>query len=163
MANSEPRIAEQKTADQSLAGVILFDGLSAPDRDTLAKRCRWRRYACGQHMISHHDASIDVYFVASGAMRATFFTKAGKQVTFRDVTPGGFFGELAAVVATADSLIASMRSDAFRKVVQQYVPVAVAMRERMQELATQWRRSGFDEGFSIGHRQGVCHPLPYRV
>jgi glucokinase len=39
---------------------------------------------------------------------------------------------------------------------EQAVRMAVAMRERMNDIAAQWRRSGFEFGFSIGIAQGYA-------
>lgn len=126
MANSE----------QSLSNIVLFRGLSAADLATIEQRCTRRRYVEGQQIIAHRDDSSDVYFVVAGAILVTFFTKAGKQVSFRDTKAGGFFGELAAidgnrrsasVVAVDDSLIASMPAEAFRKILRQYEAVNDAL------------------------------------
>ena len=43
-----------------LGGISLFGDLPPSDRDTITKRCRWRKYGDGQHVIAHHDATSDI-------------------------------------------------------------------------------------------------------
>ena len=132
-------------AQHSLAGVGLFGDLAEKDRDAVAKRCRWRQYAAGEQMIGYADRTTDVHFFVAGSARVTFFTKAGKQITFRDVPPGGFVGELAAidgearsaaVVTLSDALVASSSAAAFAQVLRDHPPVAAAL---LRHLARQVR------------------------
>src|SRR5437667_12769959 len=99
-------------AQQTLTGVGLFADLDPAERDKVAKRCRWRRYAAGEQIIGYADQSAEVYFFVEGEARVTFFTKAGKQVTFRDVPTGGFVGEMAAIDGEARSASVGTLTDA---------------------------------------------------
>ena len=116
-------------AAATLSGIEAFRSLSTDDRETLAGRCDGRRYAANQQIISHSDSSTDVYFVASGKVRATIYSPSGKEVTFRDLEAGQTFGDLSAidgkprsanVVALADSLIVSMPATVFWDALQRY-------------------------------------------
>ena len=82
-------------------------------------------------VIAQDDDSSDVFFVVSGQVRATSFSKVGKEVSFQDLGPGEMFGELSAidgeprsthVVTRVDTLIASMTKDAFWSALLSYPP-----------------------------------------
>ena len=120
----------------SIHGVTLFAGLDARAAEALSKQCKWRRCGEGQEVLGAKDSTTDIYFVVTGSLRANVFTKRGHQVNFRDVPAGAFFGELAAIdgaprsasiLATTDSLIASLSGAAFRKVLREQPAVAEAL------------------------------------
>ena len=101
----------------TLAGIEIFGSLSTDDREALAASCDSHSYTAEQPIISYTDNSTDVYFIVSGAVRATIYSSSGKEVTFRDLEAGQLFGDLSAidgkprsatVVTLADSLIVSM-------------------------------------------------------
>ena len=140
MAGTNVRPVTAVEAKQSLAGVGLFAGLTDDQRAAVAKRCRWRKYCVGEEVIGYADHTTDLFFVATGSARVTFFTKAGKQISFRDVCAGEFIGELAAidgqtrsasVVALTDSLLATMSASAFWEIVAEHPPVQRALLEHL--------------------------------
>lgn len=51
----------------------------------------------GQQVIGQGAGSTDVFFVVEGEFRVLIFSPSGREVAFRVVGPGGFFGELAAL------------------------------------------------------------------
>jgi CRP-like cAMP-binding protein len=71
---------------------------SLSDRDTgdaskessekLERCCAWRRYERGEPIVDYLDASDDVFFVASGNVRVTIYSVAGKAVSFNDLGLG---------------------------------------------------------------------------
>ena len=71
--------------------------LGAGDRDAVAARWSKRKYAPGETIVAHDDASSDIFFVLEGRARATVFSEDGRTVAYRDIEPGGIFGELAAI------------------------------------------------------------------
>lgn len=132
---------------QTLAAVELFAALPAGQREALERRCRWRTYAEGEQVIDRETDSRDVFFVVSGATRVVNYSPAGREVSFDDIGAGGCFGELAAldgqprsaaVVATRDTLTASLPAAAFVEIVGSHPPVALAL---MRRLATVVRES----------------------
>ena len=117
----------------TLSGIDLFEDLTARDRETLAKACRWHRHAADQHIIGHQDATTDVYFIVAGSVRVIVYSPAGKEVAFRDLDAGKSFGELSAVdgeprsanvIALTDTVLASMSADAFRNFLRDHPEVS---------------------------------------
>lgn len=81
----------------TLDGVSLLKDLSQKERDDLARHCRFRRYADGEHIIDGQSAGRDVYFVVAGMVRVVNYSPSGREVAFDDIPAGNFFGELAAL------------------------------------------------------------------
>jgi CRP-like cAMP-binding protein len=112
-----------------LQEVEIFRDLPEAERDRLAMRFRWTRYGAGEQIVGHLDRSTDVFLVIQGAVRVVIYSLAGREVTFRDISAGHYFGELAAidgrprsasVFALGDSVIASMSADIFWEVLRAY-------------------------------------------
>ena len=81
----------------NLDGVLLLKGLTQKERDDLARQCRFRRYAEGEHIIDGQGAGRDVYFVVAGTVRVVNYSPSGREVAFDDIPAGHIFGELAAL------------------------------------------------------------------
>src|ERR1700722_856863 len=116
---------------ETLAKIPLFRSLSADAIEKLDTRCSWRRVPCGQWLIDYQDASSDVFFVVSGAVRVVI-QSAGREVLLRQINAGEFFGELAAIdnsarssgiVAITDVTIARMSAAVFRTLVHDHPDV----------------------------------------
>ncbi len=91
---------DHATAPDRLAAlrrVSLFAGLAEPELGALAQQCNWGNYRPGNLIIGQHDDSRDVLFLVSGLACVNVYSASGKQVSFRDITPGAVVGELAAV------------------------------------------------------------------
>jgi CRP/FNR family cyclic AMP-dependent transcriptional regulator len=71
--------------------------LDENDRAALEQRWAVTRFARSQMVISHDEQSRDVFFVLEGRARATIYSAGGVAVAYRDIEPGGVFGELAAI------------------------------------------------------------------
>ena len=82
--------------NETLARIPLFRSLSADAIEKLDTRCSWRRVPGGQWLIDYQDASSNVFFVVSGAVRVVV-QSAGGEVLLRQINAGEFFGELAAI------------------------------------------------------------------
>src|SRR5436305_11615572 len=116
---------------ETLAKVPLFRSLAADAIAALDTQCSWRRAPAGQWIIDYQDASSDVFFVVSGAVRVVI-QSAGREVLLRQIDAGEFFGELAAIdeaprssgiVATTDVTIARMSAGTFRAAVHAHPDV----------------------------------------
>ncbi|MCZ6509642.1 MAG: Crp/Fnr family transcriptional regulator [Alphaproteobacteria bacterium] len=123
-------------ANFTLSGIDLFGSLTASELEALAKQCRWRRYAPGQHIIGDRDETTDVFFIASGRVRATVYSPAGKEVSFRDLGAGASIGELSAVdgaprsanvIALSESVLASVPAAVFQKILRDHPDVSARM------------------------------------
>jgi CRP-like cAMP-binding protein len=116
-----------------LRRVVLLDGLSDAALAALARECAWRNYAAGQRIISRDADDRNVHLVIAGRVRATTYSRSGRQVTFRDQEAGDFLGEVAAidgmprsadVIALESTLVASMTPTMFARLLQEQPLVA---------------------------------------
>lgn len=136
-----------------LRGVKLLEGIPASALEELARQCRWRRFQAGQRVISREAPDQDVYLIVSGRVRVTSFSAAGRQVTFRDIPAGDWFGDLAAIdgrsrsadiVAVADTLLASMNPAAFWRLLHEHPAVCERMLRRLVTLVRELTERIFD-------------------
>jgi CRP-like cAMP-binding protein len=147
------RTTAAKPAALGLRGVRLLDGLDAAVLEELAPQCRWRRYPAGQRVISREAGDHDVYLVVSGRVRVTAFSAGGRQVTFRDIGAGDWFGDLAAldglsrsadVDALEDTLLAAMRPETFRHLLHSHPAVCDRVLDRLARLVRDLTDRVFD-------------------
>jgi CRP-like cAMP-binding protein len=108
----------------SLESVAIFRGLSSPALERIKRRCSCRRYEPRESIVDHLATSDEVFFLLAGSARVTVRSTDGKVVNFRELSPGGMFGEYAAidgrsrsanVEARTSCLVVSMPADAFRE------------------------------------------------
>ena len=98
---------------ETLAGIELFQGLKAEQRTNLAARCRARQYDPDDQIVLRLTESKDVFFIVSGKVRVTMYSRSGKEVSFRDLGPGKMFGELSAIDDKPRSVDVMALTDAF--------------------------------------------------
>jgi len=142
--------------EQSLDGVDLLKQMTPADRHALAERASWRRYGPGETIIHYLDTSADVFFVVAGRVRALNYSRAGRQVSYRDIDAGEMFGEFAAidgeprsssVIALSPCVIATLAADGLWRLLREQPSVVAALlrhftrllrlySERVKELAT---------------------------
>jgi CRP/FNR family cyclic AMP-dependent transcriptional regulator len=125
----------QKERLAALKHVPIFIDLPAARLEQLAGTCKWQDYGAGGQILSYHDSSTDVCFVAAGKVRVIIYSAEGKAVVFTDLKPGAMFGEIAAidrgarsagVEAIEPSTIASLTASQFQVLLQGEPTVAVA-------------------------------------
>ena len=152
-AGSVRKTGGVKPSALGLRGVALTSGLDAPVLEALAEQCRWRRFPAGQRVISRDAPDNDVYLIVSGKVRITAFSAAGRQVTFRDIGGGDWFGELAAidgrsrsadVDALEETLLASMRPAVFRALLHRHPVVCDRLLDRLATLVRDLTDRVFD-------------------
>ena len=124
----------------TLADIPFLTPLDESARSALEQRARWVRYTANDTIIDRETESRDVYFVVEGRVRVVNFSISGREITFDEMTPGGVFGELAAldgmprsaaVVALNDTLVASISPDTFVNLLRDHPDLAIGV---MQEL-----------------------------
>ena len=134
------RATEQLAA---LSRVELFRGLSPAVVEALAADCQWREYETGAAIIGQDDPSRDVYFVASGRVRVTFFAQNGREIAFRDLADGASFGELSAidgrmrsasVVALAPTVLASATREQFWRLLRAHASMTENLLKQLAKL-----------------------------
>jgi CRP-like cAMP-binding protein len=141
---------------QTLRHIRLFRLLTDEQIRRLDSQCVWRRYAPKQEVVSHGDGGTDVFFVASGLVRALIRPIGAREVILGDIGAGDFFGELAAIdgrprsasiVAVTGATLGRMPAGVFRAVLDMHadargqVMALLAARiraldNRVNELAT---------------------------
>lgn len=134
---------DQQPSSLGLRSVALLDGLSAERLDALARECAWRRCAPEQQIISREADDRDLYLIVAGRVRVTTYSAGGRQVTFRDIGAGDYFGEVAAidgeprsadVIALESTLVASMPPAVFWRLAREEPLVAERMLLRLASL-----------------------------
>lgn len=140
----------------ALQKIALLDGLSQPRLDALAQQCRWQSVGAQHALLRRSEAQREVYFLLSGRVRVTSYSAGGRQVSFRDVAQGDYFGDLAAidgqprsadVVTLTPSVVASLGSADFiallreeplvaQRVLRNLVTLVRQLSERVIELST---------------------------
>lgn len=132
----------QPTAE-TLAGIELFRNLDAAGREKIVRHCKLHQFSRNHSVVLVQDQTTDVYFIVSGLVRVTMFSVTGKEVAFRDMGPGEFFGDLSAidgmprsssVVTLQDSLVLSMSSQAFWETIETYPSVSKIELQRLSAL-----------------------------
>ncbi len=135
-----PRAAAAEPSLLGLRQISLLRELPAGALEQLARDCRWRRYLPGQQVISRDATDRDVYLIVTGMVRATAFSRAGRQVTYRDIASGDWFGDFSAIdgkersadiVAARETLVASMSPAVFRRLVHDHPQVCDRMLLRL--------------------------------
>ncbi len=128
-----PPEGNSQPAALGLRGIALLEGLATATLEALARECAWRNVAAGQQIVSRDAKDRDAYLIVAGRARVTIYSAAGRQVTFRDLGAGEFFGDIAAidgmprsadVVALESTLVASMSPAVFRRLLREQPDVA---------------------------------------
>jgi CRP-like cAMP-binding protein len=132
-----------KPSALGLRNVSLLAGVDAESLETLAQQCRWRRFTSGQRVVSREAQDRDVYLIIAGRVQATAFSASGRQVTYRDIRAGDWFGELAAVDGRArsadvealeDTVVATMSPNVFRELMHKHPSVCDCVLDRLAGL-----------------------------
>lgn len=121
---------------RSLQELKIFSGVPAEALAEVERRCRWREFPAHSEIIHFQDSSNDVFFIVRGQVRAIIYSALGKMVTFRDLSSGDLFGEVAAidglgrsatVLAVSDCLTAQLSAKAFWSLLMNEPAVARAV------------------------------------
>src|SRR5579859_5149340 len=128
----------------NLDGVPLLKELPQKERDELARQCRFRRYAEGEHIIDGQAGGRDVYFVVAGMVRVVNYSASGREVAFDDIPAGSYFGELAALdggprsafvqAQTPGTVAAAMPPDVFVNLLLKHPRIALEIMRRLARV-----------------------------
>ena len=127
----------------ALRNIEIFGGLDDDACSAIAQMIRWRNYGKGVEVVTFKDTSQDVYFIASGRLRATIFSYSGKEISYEELDAGDMFGELSAIVGEpratnvivlSASRIGSMSGSDFWRVLHEYPDVADRVLKRVAKL-----------------------------
>lgn len=117
--------------------------LCEADVATLSARWIAQSYKHSEMIIEHGDTGRDVFFLLEGRARVTLFSEDGKEIAYRDITPGDIVGELAcidgkarsaSVVALEPTRAARLPANAFRELVEVHPRIAWSLLEHLSAL-----------------------------
>ncbi len=143
-------------AEASILGfrrVRLLEGLPASALEQLVLQCRWRHIAVAQRVISRAARDQDVYLIVSGRVRVTSFSVSGRQVTYRDIPAGDWFGDFAAIdglsrsadiITLEDTLVATMSPSVFRGLLHTHPMLCDRMLHRLVTSVRELTERVFD-------------------
>jgi CRP/FNR family cyclic AMP-dependent transcriptional regulator len=129
--------------DGALSRVSLFAELPAATLREIEGRCAWYRFASGDQVFDKESDTLDVYFVIEGAVRILNTTGDDREVALADVVAGNYFGELAAidgmrrsarVVATRESVLASLDGVSFLDLMRSHPEIALKVLSRLTRI-----------------------------
>lgn len=154
------------TIGGGLAGFELFSGLAPEAVREIEDKSNWHRFASGDQVFDSESDTLEVYFVVEGAVR--ILTQSGeREVALADILAGNYFGELAAidrmkrsarVVATQDSILASLSGDDFLDIMHEFPPVALRVLERLTRIIRSLDKR-VTQLSTLGENQRVCGEL----
>jgi CRP/FNR family transcriptional regulator, cyclic AMP receptor protein len=136
--------SSMQTSSLGLRRIDLLQGLDTPRLDAIGRQCAWRPYQAGQRLAGREDGDRDLHFIIAGTVRVTTYSSGGRETSFRELTAGTSFGELAAidgrprsadVVALTPGLLASMPPAAFRELLREEWIVNERVLVRLADLA----------------------------
>jgi CRP-like cAMP-binding protein len=71
--------------------------MAAGEVDGLAQRLEHLRYGKGQMIVQRHDQDQGIYLLLEGVLLANQYARSGREVGYRRLNPGAYFGEIAAI------------------------------------------------------------------
>jgi CRP-like cAMP-binding protein len=127
-----------------LRSIDLLQGLDTRRLDALSRECAWRQFVARQQLAAREQADRDVHLIVAGTVRVTTYSQGGRETSFRELTAGTSFGEIAAidghprsadVVALTSGLLASLPPAAFRTLLREEWTVNERVLLRLTGLA----------------------------
>jgi CRP-like cAMP-binding protein len=129
---------------RSLRSITIFNSVAPEALARIEASCTWRTYQPSEAIVAHLDPSRDMYFLVDGAARISLYSANGRQIVFRDVGSGSFFGEFSAldgrprsasVEALKTSLVAKMSDKTFTEMLTREPSIALALLRHMVGIA----------------------------
>jgi len=75
----------------------LFRHMTREEVAALATQVEHLRYRKGEMIVQRRDEDGGVYLLLEGALLANLYARSGREVGYRRILPGGYFGEIAAI------------------------------------------------------------------
>jgi CRP-like cAMP-binding protein len=132
-----------------LSGVPLFEGFAAEQLRLLAFGAERAALEAGETLFGEGEPAAGAFIVASGEIELSR-TQAGRKRVLRSVRPPALIGELALIVETtrpADAraltpaVLLRLDRRAFRRMLEEYPELAVALQTRLREQFVEFARS----------------------
>jgi CRP/FNR family cyclic AMP-dependent transcriptional regulator len=126
-----------------LARCGLLLGLSESALARIRQTVQWIDCEAGRQVFERGQTTTDVYFVISGALRVVSQSGQGREVSFAELGPGAYFGELSAldgkersasVIATEPSVVAALPRNEFLLLVRENPDMALRLLGRLAQV-----------------------------
>lgn len=75
----------------------LFRHMSREEVEALGSQVEHLRYGKGEMILQRRDEDGGIYLLLEGALLANLYARSGREVGYRRIPPGGYFGEIAAI------------------------------------------------------------------
>lgn len=75
----------------------LFRHMTANEVEALAPRLEPLRYGKGEMVVQRRDEDAGIYLLLEGALLANQYARSGREVGYRRLSPGTYFGEISAI------------------------------------------------------------------
>ncbi len=134
-----------ESINKSLAVIGLLAEIAPERLSELERTARWRRCQAKELVFDMQSSGTELYFIVEGALQVVNYSPAGREVSFAQVPAGGYIGEMSAidlktrsatVVAMEGTVLASITSDIFKKLIVDYPKIALVV---LQDLAAMVR------------------------
>ena len=134
-----------ESINKSLAVIGLLAEIAPERLSELERTARWRRCQAKELVFDMQSSGTELYFIVEGALQVVNYSPAGREVSFAQVPAGGYIGEMssidlktrsATVVAMEGTVLASITSDIFKKLIVDYPKIALVV---LQDLAAMVR------------------------
>ena len=131
--------------NKSLASIDLLAEIKPERMVELEQFARWRHYDAKELVFDMQSSGTELYFIVEGILQVVNYSPAGREVSFALVPAGGYIGEMSAidlktrsatVVAVEGTVLASITSDTFKKLITDYPKIALVV---LQDLAAMVR------------------------
>ena len=127
----------------SLADFELLKGIDPSELASIEQASRCRRFSADEQIIDKDSMSSDVYFVLRGRARVVNYSMSGREITFADLHPGDYFGELSAidgkprctgVMAIEESAVLSLPRRVFLDLLVDHPEIALKVLHRLAHI-----------------------------
>ncbi len=134
-----------ESINKSLAVIGLLAEIAPERLSELERTARWRRCQAKELVFDMQSSGTELYFIVEGALQVVNYSPAGREVSFAQVPAGGYIGEMSAidlktrsatVVAMEGTVLASITSGIFKKLILDYPKIALVV---LQDLAAMVR------------------------
>jgi CRP/FNR family transcriptional regulator, cyclic AMP receptor protein len=125
---------------RALRAIDLFAELEESALAEIARLIKWKSLKKGVEVIAQQAQTDEVYFIASGRVRATLYALSGKEISYQELGAGEMFGELSAidhkprtvnVITVRPSNIGVMLATDYWKLMEQHPGIAAATLKRV--------------------------------
>lgn len=98
--SSPPRTPSHTTIEaqpEDFRANKLFRHMSRDEVQALSPQIEQLRYGKGEMIVQKRDQDGGIYLLLEGVLLANLYARSGREVGYRRILPGGYFGEIAAI------------------------------------------------------------------